>query len=66
MNLAEDQPRKRIFIECTLNELSILPKPVHVIDYQTGTLLVEFERTTITIVALRLCGLNVTHRDIEQ
>lgn len=57
MELAEHQPRTRIFVDCTPEELRMLPKPIHTTDYQTGVLLVEFERTIPNIIALRLNGI---------
>lgn len=34
----------------------LLPKPTHVLDYQSGTLRFEFPYTIEMLIALRLCG----------
>lgn len=38
----------------------LLPTPSHILDYQTDTLRFELPNNTTTLVALRLCGVEVT------
>ena len=71
MFLADHQTSGTVFVICTGNNLSVLPKPDHLVDYQTKYILgnpyksesgwycAEYKRTIPNIVALRLCGLEI-------
>ncbi len=49
-----------IVVECEDSEAhQLLPEPSHTLDYQTGTLRFEFPNSPTTLVALRLCGIDV-------
>jgi len=59
MTLAPAQTDDRAYFCCTGEELLSLPPPDHKTDLQTGEFLVEYQRTTINRVALRLCGARI-------
>jgi len=48
-----------VVVECSEVEAHVLPVPLHTINYQSGVLRLEYSYDTPTLVALRLCGIEV-------
>lgn len=52
-----------LVIECTYNHENQLPIPNHRIDYQDGMIRLEYDRNTINLIALQLCGIKLRDTD---
>lgn len=57
---AEHQISSVVSVEMREDFLRHVPKPLYVLNYQSGVVCAEYPRTDEVAVALRLCGLGLS------